>query len=175
VADVTREQILKDRPNRSDAALRKASEHLWYELEMLRFCGSKLIEDLPRNGWLYATVMESFLIHARNLNEFFFATDIAIERGRKRPPYKDDMIVEDFLGGLTWTKPDEYRLSEKEVDLISKRLAHLTYSRRSGERYPPGFYRRIMTSLFGLAEAFLTVAPEANLDSRLLERRPRRA
>ena len=172
MADVTPEGILAARTARSDEVLRHASSHLYHEVAMLKFCGNKLVRDEPRHGWLYPAVMESFLIHARNLNEFFFAVEMAVaSRGAKRI-YPDDMIVEDFVGSIWHQKPTSNRLTKQQLEWINKQLAHLSYVRHEGGRYSTDFYRGVMDRLLAVVDAFLDVVTPARLDQRLLRGRP---
>jgi len=72
----TREEILTGRKTRDNKELQAASVHLLYELTMLEHCGLHLEESPPEGMEDYAVLMESFLIHARNLNYFFYGLDM---------------------------------------------------------------------------------------------------
>ena len=173
MANIVREDILRFRSLLSDQELQKASEHVYYEAEMLRFSGTTLIHTPPDFGLEYAVFMESFLIHARNLNDFFYIVESAIEKNRKKPPFEDDIIVEDYLGSTQWQKPMENRLSKDDVELVNKRLAHLTYSRpHDGRRYPPKFYARVMMRLMKMVDRFVEATPRSRLDHRLIDGYP---
>lgn len=118
------------RPKRSNDDLSKAFFHLSYELQKLKYCGELLAPpqnlNLPDN--VFAVLMESFLIHARNLNQFFHGWDMKIRnQGRV---YREEAIAEDFFmdQGESWKKPSE-GLSKVDKQKIDKQLAHITYER----------------------------------------------
>ncbi|MGA2606198.1 MAG: hypothetical protein ABSH01_01920 [Terriglobia bacterium] len=116
------------RPDKLDHA-----QTVLYEIDMLRFAKERLFSaDSPRSEadeWVY---LEAFLLHYRNLIEFF--------RGRRRlnddlsiaPP--DDFGVEQKLGtnGLRFlTRPDLWDKYEgvNNPEAISKYLHHCTRQR----------------------------------------------
>ena len=168
----TREQTLDGRKARSDETLREASEHLYHEVAMLKFCGDMLVQDRPQHGWLYPAVMESFLVHTRNLNDFFFGIDMAVASKGGKGIRADDMIAEDFLGGIWQQKPSGDRLTKRQLEWVNKQSAHLSYDRHRGGRYAASFYENIMERLLRVVDQFLDTVPPTRLDPHLLAGRP---
>lgn len=111
--------------------LKAAAQHLRYERAMLMFTGARLTKEPLPQGLDYAVLMESFLIHVRNLNEFFFGLDMAKEG--KKTVFQNDMVVEDFFEyQKQWAKPQSKRLSDDLRQQINDQLTHLTYARKVG-------------------------------------------
>ncbi len=136
---------------KSVSELRKAYKHFRYEVAMLRYSGDVLTGPNPPRGLAHAMAMESFLIHARNLHDFFYGLEEA-QKGNKRVR-GDDVFVEHFFDGDGWHSPVENRLTGDEIDRVNKRLAHLTYSREDG-RYEDWDFKGIHSRLLALVELF---------------------
>ena len=68
--------------------LRSIAEHVAYEIRMLRYTGKKLRFRLDRNS--RNSTLESFLLHVRNLRDFFYPVKLK----------KDDVIADDFFADL---------------------------------------------------------------------------
>ena len=109
-------QKLPPRKQRGIHALRSAAQALHYEWNTAH-TSLVLMSLAKRNSdqVLMNASLESFLIHARNICDFF---DV---RGRQ-----DDILAKDFLGRtprarLTYIRKNKVR--------IHKRIAHLSYSR----------------------------------------------
>lgn len=154
------------RPRRSDEALKHSWRYIYYEHEMLEMSADWIIEHLNADvtGYEFAVYMESFLVHARNLNEFYHAQTNYREGNRPRPPRNDDIIAEDFFDDLTaWNPPPATRLSDELISRINQRLAHLTYHRTLGNRNDYD-YADIYNKLTAAREAFLKIAPPTRLD-----------
>jgi len=102
------------------------SQHLLYEIEMLEFCAgriSSLLEDhkAVAEKERYA-LLESFLLHVRNLYEFLF-----IGKGKDD---KNALRAQDFMED----KPYELPARDKDLDnwaryMIDRRLVHLSQHR----------------------------------------------
>jgi hypothetical protein len=157
----------RPRTSQSDQTLKHCWRYIYYEHEMLETTANWLIENLDTNveGYEFAIHMESFLIHARDLNEFYYAQAMHDEAPRKHPrPRDDDIIADDYCVGVTaWNPPPENRLPDTLISRIDKRLAHLTYQRSIGKRNDYD-YADILRKLESVRDAFLKVAPSARLD-----------
>lgn len=106
--------------------LQALSEHLLYEIEMLKYTRDR-IEEL-HTGVVSAdenheyALFESFLIHTRNIYEFLFKkekrkiTDVRADDFREDDPYPIPCSVDKFLND--WAG-----------NMINKRLVHLTTDR----------------------------------------------
>jgi hypothetical protein len=155
------------RPKHSDETLKHSWRHIYYEHEMLETTADWLIENLDTNvvGYEFAIHMESFLIHARNLNQFYYAQAMHEEEPQKHPrPKNNDLIADDYCEGMTaWNPPPENRLPDTLILRIHKRLAHLTYQRSIGKRNDYD-YADILRKVESVRDAFLKVAPSARLD-----------
>lgn len=143
--------------------LRIAAHHLQYEKEMLEFVGTRLTQSPRPTNLYYAVLMESFLIHVRNLNEFFYGWEMA--RGHADKLREDDVIVEDFFDyKMPWIKPLDEKLPDDLRQRINKQLAHLTYARKIGH-YGDWDYSDLMHRMGSLLEQFFqAVAPEKITD-----------
>ena len=100
--------------------LRKATEHLYYEAWM--FYQTLVLLRHPRPQIEVNILLDAFVVHARNLFDFFYPKE------HLKP---DDMIVTDYL-----LKPKIFNSSKiKKSELLfivrkaDKQLAHLTYAR----------------------------------------------
>jgi hypothetical protein len=93
------------------------SSHLTYEIDMLR-ATFNLLRSMPKSVIANA-VMESFCIHARNLDEFF------MERGKKNRKLRASDFAE------TYKRPKRDPTRDALIDKIHGQIAHLTYSRVS--------------------------------------------
>jgi len=110
------------KPNRTDAELKGASDHLHYEFWMLMSVAQALASGIAANGWLLNALLESFVIHFRALIDFFY-----IDK-----PQKDYVIAADFFVEKdSWEKirpPMSDDLSRLRAR-AHKEIAHLTYAR----------------------------------------------
>lgn len=123
----------KPRPSLTVNDLRKLLGHLQYEMNMMVWTASQTrplptdvpeLEALPNNAML-----ESFLSHARNLQDFFYNDEGA--------EATDALATDFFSDPLTWTtrRPAPSPLLHPKTGtlkrLINKQLAHLTWDRVS--------------------------------------------
>lgn len=109
-------------------SLKKATEHLLYEIEM--FYQTLALLTQPRNQIEVNILLDSFTLHLRNLFYFFYP----IQKSRKNPKIKfknDDMFAFDYID-----KPGYFRRNKtKKKDLrfilrkVDKQVTHLTYTR----------------------------------------------
>lgn len=96
--------------------------HVVYEIQMLTSAifalSERELRDDYRNAWI-----ESFAIHARNLNEFF-----GIER-KPRNDHKGYMRAGHFV---EWSKP--YRFNAQLDSRACEQVAHITFNREAPEK-----------------------------------------
>ena len=131
----------KPRPRRGDRALRSAAKTVAYEFHMLQ--GSYLLLQLcrnaphsPRRDLLNNLALETFLLHARALRDFFTET-----------LYPDDVLAADFLPvRLRLRFPILGRPAVRER--INKLLAHPSYARPRLRRawQIPEMYQEVCTA-----------------------------
>lgn len=97
--------------------LRKASEHVAYEMEMFIYCLDKL--KTTHNQLTMNLLLDSFAVHSRNLFWFFYTKD------RKQ----DDILCSDFIDGGKET----FLVKEEDLEFVvkkaNKQVSHLTYER----------------------------------------------
>jgi hypothetical protein len=121
-----------------------------YEIDMLRYSYSRILK--PPDGARYADVwayLESFLVHYRNLLDFFGksrprGTDLTIERPEtiwsaeagvdRQMPAQQDMQKMRTVGRRLWEKYDD---PGKRDDTLSRYLQHCTMHRTSPKRWFP--------------------------------------
>ena len=156
--------MAKGRIKHSDEELQRASLAVNYEVGMLvasldfllgsqTTFGSSAREQMASNAMLH-----SFLLATRNLCPFLYSHD----------PWQNDIIAEDFFEKAEeWHEarpqpPPEF-LDGTLVDLISKRLAHLTWHRASGTRPTWGAFRIAWELTKGL-EVFASKVSSLRLD-----------
>lgn len=112
---------------RTHEELIKASEHVHYELWMLRETRRRLnrLEMTEDNLSLRNALIESFAIHARCLIQFFGSG--APRADGKRTHRDDDIVVRDFVSAfeVDWGEFDP----KADLERGHKGVAHLTYGR----------------------------------------------
>ena len=124
----------------------RAARHVAYELGMIRTIFEAISPDDP----ILAVNLEGFLLHARNLIEFFF--DGAVTRG---------ILPKDFGAPAARDKDDEM----KELrDEISQLVSHLTWERVTVHelRGQDWSYDRLSSIYEGIrskAQAFFSAIP----------------
>src|SRR5262245_35794191 len=107
--------------NLSDADLTAYSgEHLRYELQFF-FVAARGAARLDKPQEMASVLIESFVIHLRNLIDFF-----CVPSGSERP---DDVIASDFCPGWSESISATLKDAKKRAD---KELSHLTLGRKSG-------------------------------------------
>jgi len=102
--------------------LRSASDALYYELLMLDVTAKVLSSEATRGSSLGGAILESFLVHLRNMIDFLYLPKCN----------KDDILAEDFFADPEdWMKlhPKQGMILKAAKKRINKLLAHLTYSR----------------------------------------------
>ena len=112
-----------ERKKRSAETLRKASDHLHYEIWMFMTVARSMATGVYGQGALNNAMLESFTIHARVLLDFFYS----------KRPQKDDVIAEDFFNEpAEWhnIRPEMTEILKKLNKRVGKEVAHLTYARQ---------------------------------------------
>jgi hypothetical protein len=140
------------RKTRTDDELRRASDHLSYEMNMLQtlalgmafgFAGQKS----PINN----AFLESFGIHARALICFFYA----------EKPQDDDIIAEDFVSEWRTVRPSITQVLEMARKHANKDIAHLSYDRlKVIPEEKPWDFPSIWNKMGEVVEKFLSAIPE---------------
>jgi hypothetical protein len=102
-----------------EGELQKAADDVNYEMRMLRECSQRLRRP-PHDPVLRNALIESYLLHLRNLFHFLGVREQRHERGR-------DVLAEHFV--VPWKRPDCPAALRGQMDRVNKRLAHLTYER----------------------------------------------
>ena len=108
---------------KDSAVLAHKSFHVAYEIDMLRGGVVWLHNKRGADVFEKNAVLESFLIHVRNLI-YFLWTDV--------PAKPDDMLAVDFFEDASvWKskRPPKSALLQDAYLLTHKQVAHLTYSR----------------------------------------------
>jgi hypothetical protein len=111
------------RIRRSDPELQAASRHLKYEIDMLMSVALALAAPEPKQHWETNSLLESFVVHFRNLVDVFYP-------GANSKP--DDVLASDFFDvPEQW---DSIRPPQSDVFgaariRVHKEIAHLTYAR----------------------------------------------
>lgn len=172
------EHLVSKRPTDEDKK-EYLEEHLVYEVEMLLYSFGQLtkctniVEECSLTSTQISTpnvtqfwgqsrdknfgnmALETFLLHARNLREFFYKDD------KGRPD--DARAFELFMDKDPWKKlrPNETDSIKEVKNRADKELAHLTYKRISGtppeKKWDCG---KILFDLLGVVKVFLDKLPE---------------
>ncbi len=103
--------------------LRKASDHLYYEIMMFQQLAEGLQSGISGASTIHNALLESFGIHTRALIDFFFTDQ----------DYKDDVLAVHYFD-----KPEIWMTKRSKItDILNKaktrtdkEIAHLTYTRQ---------------------------------------------
>jgi hypothetical protein len=112
------------RTSRSDNELRAASDHLYYEIQMLQGTMALLATGATGQSILSNALIESFTIHARVLLHFLYPA------GSRQ---SSDVLAEDFFDDVEhWLaiRPDEPEVFGTARGRVNKEIALLTYDRQ---------------------------------------------
>lgn len=96
-----------------------ASKHLKYEIDMFIHT-ARLIESKRISGGIGDAVLESWVLHLRNLIDFFYT--------EKK---QDDIVIADFMEGDEWKGhfPEYTSELRRAKSRANKEMAHLSLSR----------------------------------------------
>lgn len=137
-----------------EAALQEmARRHLAYELKMLRETGSALRGNGIGPRSYQNAMLETFLIHYRNLLDFFYAD--------KRRSLSHDVRAADYVADdRVWRRrrPRLDKESSENRERVNAQLAHLTYRRL---KYPRRNWhdRRMLRQIEALLASFVAELP----------------
>jgi len=115
------------RPPRTQDELRKAADHVNYEIATLVYAGEKLAARPAGSDGDIA--LESFLLHFRNLRAFLCPT--------KQRLGDDDVIASDFLNERKGRDLGDWTFLQEHKGKLDKMLAHITYARAVYIYEPP--------------------------------------
>lgn len=167
-----KQKLLSKRKSRTQESLLEASYHLHYERKALQHLCDRLVHNPPDGGFEYAAIMDSFLLHARNLDHFLYGVDRAVQPVKPGKVFREDVVAEDFFSpSPPWQKSMAGQLTQQEIEHINNQLAHLSYlrTRKQRDEYP---FEDIRNRLLGTLEQFVKDAPAANLCQELLDDAP---
>lgn len=101
-----------------------AIEHILYEVEMLYYAKNRFIEAKKLGkGWVEESILiECFLLHYRNLSDFFLK-DRSTYFSNNQKMENDDIVCWDF----NFQKVNTFLIGN--IGDINKTISHLTYSR----------------------------------------------
>lgn len=163
--DVKRAFLMPNRDNHSQADLKKASFHLDHELNMLFVSKVELSKtkknspDAIRNAYLVNAMLETFLIHARNLIDFFYNDS----------PRKDDVVAKDFVSDWETLRPTFTVLLVETRDNANKHLTHLTYARIDLTEPWKWHFEEIESNLVEVLNKFFETVSEECLCSEIIK------
>ncbi len=172
-------------PQHSDEELRAASKHLGYEVDMFLEAAAELqrMKEHPTWATTYAStesgfvpeeaadtatwnaLLESFLIHARVLFDFLYASD----------PRRDDVTAEHYAAGWEGKRPGASQNLLELKRRVNKEVAHISYVRleRPTEAEKHWEFAQIAKEMCQLLLAFLANAKPSCLDEQWDARRQR--
>jgi hypothetical protein len=146
------------RTQRTKAELRAASDHLYYEIQMLRGT-MKLLATGTIGQLLSNALIESFTVHTRTLIHFLYPSR----------PYPTDVLAEDFFNAGDWVKnrPDEPEEFRAVRDRVNKEIAHLTYDRQIVTPELKGWnFVALGNEILEIMQFFMGAIPKQLLGSR---------
>jgi hypothetical protein len=144
------------RKRRKPAELRAASGDLYYEYDMLCVLETLLRPKGIGKSHLGKGLLEAFLVHVRNLYDFFFP-----RRARRQ-----DLLAEDFFptprgwNGVRGKIPIGLRKDRPRIDVM---LSHLSYSRQDIKQ-SEWHCTRIKNDVQGVMKRFLDSVSEEFLN-----------
>lgn len=145
----------KERKLRSTDELVQVSKDINYELQMLRATAHTLTTGIGYGSKVQFVLLESFLIHARNLIAFLYSS------GKK----DDIWAVDYFTDPVTkWNKvrPKISKLLDDTRKEAGYRLAHVSYKRLNGvKRWE---FMKILCNIRLILQKFLCQVQKSKLD-----------
>jgi hypothetical protein len=114
---------------RKPQELVRASKDLLYEYRMLLHAASFLGQGITAGSPMSNCMLESFLVHLRNLIDFFYIPKNKMD---------DDCLASDFFEAPNRWRPPQPRLTDPLKSAkrgINKRMVHLSYRRRDVAPY----------------------------------------
>jgi hypothetical protein len=124
-----------------------AGEHLFYEAQMFVVC--RAIK--PRDQFEANLKVEGFVLHLRNLIEFFYPSN----------PHADDVLAVDYVANWDAKRPAIPPLLESARARAGKELHHLTAHRVAGRPAHKAWdFDAIGQELKGVVSAFIGLQPK---------------
>jgi len=148
------------RTQRSEAELRAASDHLYYEIQMLRGTMTLLATGTIGQSLLSNALIESFTVHARVLIHFLYPSE---------RPHPTDVLAEDFFNAGDWVekRPDEPEVFRAARGRVNKEIAHLTYDRQFVTPELKGWnFVTLGNAILEIMQFFMGAIPKQLLGSR---------
>jgi hypothetical protein len=104
-----------------------ATQHVSYELVMMAALAD--VRSPPgTEGFLTVGLLESYLLHVRNLNDFLGSPAGIV----KRKGWNRTVVAAHYFDHAY---PHRYALAKKERDRLNRKLAHITTARRPNTRW----------------------------------------
>jgi len=148
------------KPMPSDDWLTKYSgEHLFHEFRMFWW----LRQNIPADRYLHDAALESFVLHLRNLIDFFYP---------RKSVQSSDVIATDFLDDpATWDPPASISATLNAArDRADKELSHLTAQRRdTGDPTKPWETDALFGEIKAVADKFVAKASPKKLHQHVFE------
>lgn len=148
----------KQRITHNDSELQAYSkEHIWYEVRMFFGAGSNApFDHSPQLEVQDDALLESFVLHLRNLVNFFYPP--------KHIKADDAIAAEHFDSGEMPSVLLTNMLSTAR-ERANKELSHLTWKRLAGHHAAKGWdFAALMRDMANAIEAFITMASPQKLD-----------
>jgi len=143
------------RQERTHSELRKmAREHVRYELQMMRLTAAGLKALRPDQVGERNVLIESFLLHTRNLRDFLHQ-----KQGRDDT---DALAVDFFDDPSSWLdkRPEPAEAIRNNRERMNRALAHLSYSRLEYESSKTWAVSEMRQGIEDAFSAFLKALPE---------------
>jgi hypothetical protein len=148
------------RTPRTDDDLRTASDHLHYEIQMLRGTMMLLATGTTGQSVLSNALIESFTIHARALMHFLYPSEHT---------HPSDVLAEDFFKAGDWIsrRPVEPAAFSTARGRVNKEIAHLTYDRQLVTPELKGWdFVALGNAILEIIQPFLHAMPQQLLGPR---------
>ena len=153
------------RKKRTPDELRRVSEHLHYEVQMLLGSAQALASETTADGTLRNALVESFAIHFRNMLDFLWPD---------KPKRKSDWVIAaDFFPSPSDWEKLRPEISQPLLDSrvrAAKEIAHLTYARLAVEPEEKDWdVRQIANEVTRVVETFIRHVPMQFLGPKCTE------
>ena len=135
-----------------------ASVHLLYEIDML-LGTQKLLASDPTNLVIKNALLESFGIHLRSLDDFFYKDAIL-----------KDVTAKDYVRNWKDKRPMKSPTFDDAANRVDKEIAHLTYHRLDVKGVKKDWHFTDLTKeLMDICECFLKFVNERHVVKELLK------
>lgn len=98
-----------------------AEEHILCEFNMIQDAANVVSRAHGTNGLLENIALESFLLHIRQVRDFFY--------GVRKNKWPDDTFASDYASNWESVQPDLPRVIKEHEERLDRQLAHLSYAR----------------------------------------------